>query len=376
MEQVEEERWVREAGADSIVEVPPHVTEPVTTAVVAVAAGDGIKRIFYSLGRAGHRGRRPVDEPVDRRPAGRGRGGAGRAGRDPAQQQEHHPGGRAGRRPHRPHRAGGGHPGHRRGRSPPSWATTPRRRADENAKEMAALSASVLAGEVTQAVRDSTSDVGPIARGRLPRHRPRGHQGGRADRGRGRHAGCSTCWSTDDHEIVTVIEGEGATAADTRAITEWLGEHRPEVVARGPPRRPAALPVPASASSSRRDTRPDDRRAHHPRRAGHLAGHPPQRGGRPQGRGRWRRSASTSMLDLLTYYPRRYVDRTNEARIRDLVVGEEAMVLVTVVRTTSPPDAGPSAQGARHRRRPRRQRQPAGHVLQPGVAGAPAAPRG
>ena len=43
----------------------------------------------------------------------------------------------------------------------------------------------------------------------------------------------------------------------------------------------------------------------------------------------------TSMLDLLTYYPRRYVDRTNEARVRDLVVGEEAMVLVTVERTSS-----------------------------------------
>jgi hypothetical protein len=33
----------------------------------------------------------------------------------------------------------------------------------------------------------------------------------------------------DDHEIVTLIEGEGATAADTRRLTEWLGEHRPEV---------------------------------------------------------------------------------------------------------------------------------------------------
>src|SRR5438067_22328 len=30
-------------------------------------------------------------------------------------------------------------------------------------------------------------------------------------------------------EIVTVIEGEGATAADTRRITEWLAEHRPDV---------------------------------------------------------------------------------------------------------------------------------------------------
>ena len=42
-----------------------------------------------------------------------------------------------------------------------------------------------------------------------------------------------------------------------------------------------------------------------------------------------------TLLDLLTYYPRRYVDRTNEARIRDLVVGEEAMVIVTVQRASS-----------------------------------------
>jgi ATP-dependent DNA helicase RecG len=42
-----------------------------------------------------------------------------------------------------------------------------------------------------------------------------------------------------------------------------------------------------------------------------------------------------SLLDLLTYYPRRYVDRTNEARVRDLTVGEEALVLVTVQRVSS-----------------------------------------
>jgi ATP-dependent DNA helicase RecG len=45
--------------------------------------------------------------------------------------------------------------------------------------------------------------------------------------------------------------------------------------------------------------------------------------------------AVESLLDLLTYYPRRYVDRTNEARVRDLVVGEEALVLVTVRRVSS-----------------------------------------
>ena len=42
-----------------------------------------------------------------------------------------------------------------------------------------------------------------------------------------------------------------------------------------------------------------------------------------------------SVLDLLTYYPRRYLDRTNQARLADLEVGEEATVLVKVVRTTS-----------------------------------------
>jgi ATP-dependent DNA helicase RecG len=38
----------------------------------------------------------------------------------------------------------------------------------------------------------------------------------------------------------------------------------------------------------------------------------------------------TSVLDLLTTYPRRWVDRTNEARVRDLVPGTTALVLVTV----------------------------------------------
>ncbi|HEY4331564.1 MAG TPA: OB-fold nucleic acid binding domain-containing protein, partial [Ilumatobacteraceae bacterium] len=41
-----------------------------------------------------------------------------------------------------------------------------------------------------------------------------------------------------------------------------------------------------------------------------------------------------SVLDLLTTYPRRWVDRTNEARISDLVPGQEALVLVTVRTVT------------------------------------------
>jgi ATP-dependent DNA helicase RecG len=40
------------------------------------------------------------------------------------------------------------------------------------------------------------------------------------------------------------------------------------------------------------------------------------------------------VLDLVTTYPRRWVDRTNEARIADLVPGREALVLVTVRSVT------------------------------------------
>jgi len=44
-----------------------------------------------------------------------------------------------------------------------------------------------------------------------------------------------------------------------------------------------------------------------------------------------------SVLDLLTTYPRRYLDRTKEARIADLTVGEEASILVEVLRAEKRP---------------------------------------
>ncbi len=227
MEQVVEERWVREATASDIVEVPPHVTEPVCTAVVAVAAGDGIKRIFYSLGVQGivaggqsmnpstadllaaveavpaeqvvilpnNKNIIPVAEQVDAHSVkvvrvvgtrGIAEGFAALMGYDPE--------------------------------AP----------ADENAKEMASLSSNVLAGEVTRAVRDSHSEAGPIAEGDylgIARDGIRAVQASAAD------AACVLLDAlvSDEHEIVTVIEGEGATAADTRQITEWLSENRPGV---------------------------------------------------------------------------------------------------------------------------------------------------
>ena len=44
-----------------------------------------------------------------------------------------------------------------------------------------------------------------------------------------------------------------------------------------------------------------------------------------------------TVLDLLTTYPRRWVDRTNEARISDLLPGQEALVLVSVRSVTKRP---------------------------------------
>jgi ATP-dependent DNA helicase RecG len=41
-----------------------------------------------------------------------------------------------------------------------------------------------------------------------------------------------------------------------------------------------------------------------------------------------------SVLDLLTTYPRRWIDRTNQARVAELEIGVEALVLVTVRRVT------------------------------------------
>ncbi len=42
-----------------------------------------------------------------------------------------------------------------------------------------------------------------------------------------------------------------------------------------------------------------------------------------------------TLLDLITHYPRKYIDRTKEARIAELIEGEEASVLVHVDHTTS-----------------------------------------
>jgi hypothetical protein len=86
----------------------------------------------------------------------------------------------------------------------------------------------VVAGEVAQAVRSSVFDGGPIAEGDWM-----GIDGGGirvVDKAvAGAVTGLLDLLVTDDHEIVTLIEGDGSSAADTRQVAEWLAEHRPDV---------------------------------------------------------------------------------------------------------------------------------------------------
>ena len=205
----------------------PTSRTPVTCAVVAVATGAGIRRIFHSLGVQGivtggqsmNPSTAELIEAVEQVPA------------DQVvilpEQQEHHPGRRAGRRPHHQDRPRRAHQGDHARASRPCSAYDPEAESEANADEMAEAAANVVAGEVTQAVRDSSCDVGPIASGRLARHHPRRHPlgRGRPRRRRDQAARRSSCCPATRSSRSSRARGPAPRC--TRHITEWLAEHRP-----------------------------------------------------------------------------------------------------------------------------------------------------
>ncbi len=227
-EQVEEERWVRESvGAPGAGPSSEGTGPPPTTSVVAVVSGDGIGRIFRSLGvhhlvvggqtmnpatadlvkavesvgsaevviLPNNKNIKPVADQVDAlcgktvRVVATGsivEGFAALLAYDPA--------------------AG----------------------AEANVASMSESAARVVPAEVTRAVRDTVTDAGAV------------HQGDFIGVSRDGVVAVS-----DDivvctrlllsrlldpaHELVTLIEGDGARAADTRRIEEWLSEEHPHV---------------------------------------------------------------------------------------------------------------------------------------------------
>jgi fatty acid kinase len=105
----------------------------------------------------------------------------------------------------------------------------PEASAETNGAEMGEAAESVATGEVTQAVRDSASDVGPIRKGEWIGI-VRGDGIVSVD---GTLVGAATALLeqliTSEREIVTVIEGVDATIASTDELRAWLAEERPDV---------------------------------------------------------------------------------------------------------------------------------------------------
>jgi DAK2 domain fusion protein YloV len=226
LEQVEEERWVREAEEHP---EPPAELEPVTTAVVAVASGDGIRRIFSSLGVhqviTGGQSMNPstaqLKEAVEAAPSDHVVILPNNKNIIAVAEQVQSTTEKTVRVV--PTKG-----------IPEGFAALiaydPDAPLDKNVDEMAEAVANIVAGEVTVAVRASSCDVGPIAEGDFLGI---GRDGIRAVTGSAAEAAIHLLLAllTDDHEIVTLIEGEGANAGETRRITEWLAEQKPHITA-------------------------------------------------------------------------------------------------------------------------------------------------
>ena len=86
----------------------------------------------------------------------------------------------------------------------------------------------VVAGEITQAVRESTSDAGPITTGDWLGICRDGIVAVQPTMSSAATALLASILD-DDHELLTVIAGEDADNGVTDEIEAWLGEHHPEV---------------------------------------------------------------------------------------------------------------------------------------------------
>jgi DAK2 domain fusion protein YloV len=227
-EQVEEERWVREAAAAGAQEEPP--AEPVKSAVVAVASGDGVRRIFRSLGArqvvTGGQSANPSTEQILLAIA-----------EAPSEQVVVLPNNRnvvaAAEQAavHSPKKV----------RVVPTpgipegfaalLAYDPEADLDTNADNMTAAAQRVVAGEVTRASRHAATSAGEVKEGDwlgISRERIEVVVRAPSTAADAAIALLDVLVSDGpDHEIVTIIEGDGAHHAETRRIVEWLAEQRP-----------------------------------------------------------------------------------------------------------------------------------------------------
>ncbi|MGH9177510.1 MAG: DAK2 domain-containing protein [Acidimicrobiales bacterium] len=217
--QVEEQRWVREGSGEAAEAAP----EEATTAVVAVASGAGVVRIFRSLGAArvvaGGQSMNPSTAEI-------------------LQAVEAVPAPEVVVLPNNPNIV----PVARQVQAltAKTVRVVPTRAvaegmaaileydggagAEANARAMTEVAGQVTSGEVTQAVRASSSTAGPIAERSWLGLSVTGIEVV-APTVVEAATGLLAKLLNSDHELVTVLEGEDATPEDTRAIHEWLEQN-------------------------------------------------------------------------------------------------------------------------------------------------------
>ncbi|MEO6121819.1 MAG: DAK2 domain-containing protein [Acidimicrobiales bacterium] len=101
----------------------------------------------------------------------------------------------------------------------------------DNAAAMAEAADAVVSGEVTRAVRSATTEAGPVAEGDwlgVSEGRVRAIAPATAGPA-GAAAKLLDLLVASDHELVTVVVGEGVADEHTGAVTAWLADHRPAI---------------------------------------------------------------------------------------------------------------------------------------------------
>ncbi len=104
----------------------------------------------------------------------------------------------------------------------------PEASADENASAMTAAASSIVAGEVTQAVRDANSDAGPVVTGDYIGIGPAGITAVASDVVTATTSLIEALLEAD-HELLTLIAGSAATEAGTSLIQAWLEENHESI---------------------------------------------------------------------------------------------------------------------------------------------------
>ena len=104
----------------------------------------------------------------------------------------------------------------------------PEASADDNAAAMERAAEHIVAGEVTQAVRDANSDAGPVTSGDFIGIGPDGIAAVASDVVTATTALLQEL-ITSEHELVTLIGGEDATEAGTAVIVAWIEQNHGDV---------------------------------------------------------------------------------------------------------------------------------------------------